>query len=72
LVETCKKHETVIDLTLSINLPAKSMYMIADSEFENGGDKFIDFVVDDIDVSMIVDALKHQLKITYSGKQSQD
>jgi hypothetical protein len=41
--------------------------MIADSEFEDGGDKFIDFVVDDIDVSMIVNALREQLKHTYAG-----
>ena len=68
LVESCKKHETEIDLTLTINLPAKSMYMIADSEFDNGGDKFIDFVVDDIDVSMIIASLKEQLKATYSDQ----
>lgn len=71
LVETCKKHDTEIDLTLSIKLPARSMYMIADSEFENGGDKFIDFVVDDIDVSMIVEAVRQQLKHTYAGTTNQ-
>ena len=66
LVSTCKKHTTDVDLTLTINLPSKAMYMIADGEFENGGDKFIDFVVKDIDTNMIIESIKASLKYYYS------
>jgi hypothetical protein len=67
IVDSCKKHSTDIDISITINLPAKSMYVIAESEFENGGDKFIDYVVEDIDVTMIINTLKEQLKKSYSG-----
>lgn len=67
LVNTCKRHETDIDLTITINLPSKSMYMIADSEFEKGGDKFIDCVVKDISTKMIVESIKASLKDYYGG-----
>lgn len=66
LVSTCKKHETDVDLTLTINLPSKAMYVIANSEFEDGGDKFIDFVVRDIDTKMIIESIKASLKQYYS------
>ena len=72
LVSTCKKHKTEIDLTLTINLPSKSMYIIADGEFENGGDKFIDFVVKDIDTNMIIESIKDSLKQYYSGVVEND
>ena len=67
LVNTCKRHDTDIDLTITINLPSKSIYMLADSEFENGGNKFIDCVVKDISTKMIVESIKASLKDYYGG-----
>ena len=67
LVNTCKRHETDIDLTITIKLPSRSMFDIADNEFENGGKKFIDCVVKDISTKMIVESIKDALNDYYCG-----
>lgn len=67
LVDTCKKHSTEIPITLKIDLPVKTLYYIADGEFENGGKKFIDYIVDGIDTKIIIDAVKEALASAYGA-----
>ena len=67
LVDSCKKHETPVELSLNMNLPSKYIANIASSEFENGFDKFIDCIVEDIDTKLIVSELKKALKEAYSN-----
>ena len=71
LVDTCKKHSTEIPLTLTIELPIKTLYYIANNEFDNGGDKFIDYIVDGIDTQIIIDALKVSLKKAYGAESDE-
>ena len=66
LAKTCKKHPTEINLTLNINLPSKSIYNIAESEFEDGGKNFVDCLVEDIDITEIVKSLSVALKQAYA------
>lgn len=66
LVDSCKKHETPVELSLNMNLPSKYIANIASSEFENGFDKFIDCIVKDIDTKLIISELKTALKQAYS------
>lgn len=66
LAKTCKKHSTEINLTLNINLPSKSIYNIAESEFENGGKNFVDCLVEDIDITEIVKSLSVALRQAYA------
>ena len=66
LAKTCKKHPTEINLTLNINLPSKSIYNIAESEFENGGKNFVDCLVEDIDITEIVKSLSIALRQAYA------
>lgn len=65
MVRKSKTHSIEIPITLNIDLPSKSLYKIVSEEFENGGEKFIDFVVDGIDVSSIIESLKTSLKQAY-------
>ena len=65
LAKTCKKHPTEINLTLNINLPSKSIYNIAESEFEDGGKNFVDCLVEDIDITEIVKSLSVALRQAY-------
>lgn len=67
LAKTCKKRDTDIDLTLSIKLPSKAVYDIAADEFENGGDKFIDCLIDGVDVQSIISALRSALVEAYTS-----
>ena len=66
LAKTCKKHPTEINLTLNINLPSKSIYNIAESEFEDGGKNFVDCLVEDIDITEIVKSLSIALRQAYA------
>lgn len=66
LVSGCKKHPTDVSMTLTVNLPSRTIYAIADSEFENGSDKFIECVVKGIEIDAIIDAFKVALKSSYS------
>ncbi len=67
LVKNCKKHNTPIVMTVNIDLPKRSIYVIADEEFENGGTKFIDYLVSQIDVQNIKSALRTALVESYKS-----
>jgi hypothetical protein len=67
LVKNCKKHNTPIVMTVNIDLPKRSIYVIADEEFENGGTKFIDYLVSQIDVQNIKSALRAALVGAYKN-----
>ncbi len=65
LAKTCKKHPTEVSLSLTINLPSKSIYNIAKAEFENGGEKFVDCLVEQMDVNEIVKSISDALRMSY-------
>ena len=67
LAETSKKHETDIELTLTIKLPSKSVYLMAEEEFENGGEIFIDYLVSNISSEVIIESLKDAIKAGYTA-----
>lgn len=70
LVKTCKKHETEISMTVNISLPSKSTYNFAKSEFEGGGDKFIEMLADTLDIKEIEKSLKTALKEAYESQSA--
>lgn len=72
LVDSCKKHDTEIPLTLNVRLPMKTLYHIANNEFENGGDKFIDYIVEGINTDVIINALKGALKEAYGDTEDNE
>jgi len=71
LVNKCKKHETDVNMTVTIELPSKSVYDIATDEFEDGDEKFIDCVVNSIDTAEIINSLRVALKAAYSEKEEE-
>lgn len=69
LAKTCKKHPTEIKLFLTVNLPSKSIYQIAESEFENGGKNFVDCLVENIDITEIVRSISDALHDAYKSNE---
>jgi hypothetical protein len=65
LVKTCKKHESSVDLKISLSLPSISTYNFAKSEFEDGDKKFIDAIANSISVETVMDSLKDALRTAY-------
>lgn len=68
LVDTCKKYDTEIDLTLNLSAPSKDMFNIASNNFENGASRFIDRIIEDIDLKEIIDSLRDALLNAYQEK----
>ena len=70
LVNTCKKHDTEISMTINVSLPSKSTYNFAKSEFEGGAEKFIEILAATIDTSSISDSIKKALKDAYESQSA--
>lgn len=66
LAKTCKKHSTEVKLTVTIDLPSKSVYSMVNDEFENGGPAFVDCLISQIDVNEIIDSLRDALLVAYT------
>lgn len=71
LAKTCKKRDTDIDLTISIKLPSKAIYNIASAEFEDGGSKFINYLIEGIDINSIILELRNALVSAYESSDSE-
>jgi hypothetical protein len=65
LMSKCKKSDTQISMDMTVSLPPKNLYNIAKESFEEGNDKFIDYIVNEITVNEIKDALKVAIKNMY-------
>lgn len=68
LVNTCKKHDTEISMTVNVALPSISTYNFAKSEFENGGDKFIDIIAETLDMTEISKSIKSAIREAYESQ----
>ncbi len=68
LVNTCKKHDTEISMTVNVALPSISTYNFAKSEFENGGDKFIDIIAETLDMTEISKSIKSAIRDAYESQ----
>lgn len=66
LVNKAKKHSVEVDLSVDISVPSANVYNLAKEEFEDGEDKFIDYVMSNIDISIFREQLKKHLKDFYS------
>lgn len=67
IIKNCKKYPTEVTLSLNIWLPQSSMFKMVAADFENGTDKFVDCVVNGIDMEYVKDALKDALKSSYEN-----
>jgi hypothetical protein len=56
-LDKAKKVDTDVDLVLTISLPPKNLYKVMKESFDNGGNKVIEYIIDNMDVSY----LKHMI-----------
>ena len=65
LMSKSKKNDSDINMAMTISLPPKSLYELAKESFEEGDEKFIEYIVEEITVDQIKDALKLAIKQMY-------
>lgn len=65
LMSKSKKSDSDINMAMTISLPPKSLYKLAKESFEEGDEKFIEYIVEEITVDQIKNALKLAIKQMY-------
>ena len=67
LVGSSKKAEYELNVTLSIQLPQKSLYKIVSEQFDDGKEKFIQYILDGLDTTDIIKSIGEALKVSYES-----
>jgi hypothetical protein len=67
LMSKAKKIDSEITMGMIVALPPKNLYELAKDSFEEGSDKFIKYIVDEITVEEIKEALRLAVKEMYEG-----
>lgn len=65
LLQKQKPNWIDVSFNLRLNLPPKSLYDVLDSSFDNAEDEIINFVVDDLDIEIIREALRKNIRDIY-------
>ena len=67
LLEKQKPNWVNVDISLKLNLPTKSLYNVLTSSFEDADSEIIEFVVKDLDLEIIKESLRINIKEIYKG-----
>jgi len=67
LMSKAKKSQAEINVFMSIYIPPKNLYDIAKESFDKGDDKFIKYIVDEVETITIKNALYLALKNLYEN-----
>jgi len=67
LISKSKKNDIEVTMVMDVSLPSKSLYDISKESFEDGDEKFMDYIIDDLSIDAIKKALKIAIKEMYEG-----
>ena len=68
LLEKQKPNWVEVDIKLKLNLPTKSLYNVLTSSFEEADKEIIEFVVSDLDLEIIKESLRINIRDIYKSK----
>lgn len=72
LMSKAKKSDSEINMGMIVSLPPKNLYELAKQSFDEGDEKFITYIVDEITVDEIKDALKLAIKEMYEEGEKEN
>lgn len=67
MIEKAKKFDTKLELNLIIALPKKSLYDIVEESYEKGGEKMIEYILENTDTEILKDTFKKALLEKYKN-----
>ena len=70
LLEKQKPNWVEVGIKLKLNLPTKSLYNILTSSFEDADKEIIEFVVNDLDIEIIKDSLRQNIREIYKSNHA--
>lgn len=68
LCEKCKKVSCELETNMEIFIPTKALYDIAEDSFDNGGEHFINYIMDNLDMDIIKEQIKKSIEELYRTK----
>lgn len=71
LLQKQKPNWVEVSINLKLNLPTKNLYNVLSSSFEDAEDEIIEFVVRDLDIEVIKESLRINIKDIYKGNGTQ-
>ena len=69
LMSKAKKEDNDITMTITISLPNKNLYDLAKQSFDEGDQKFVEYIIQNITVDEIKDALKVAITEMYENPE---
>lgn len=69
MMEKAKKVDTEVEMTLTISLPSESLFNVVKDSFDEGDKKALEYIIENIDITDIKEALKAGIKQMYGGEQ---
>ncbi|MCK9447127.1 hypothetical protein M0Q50_09775 [bacterium] len=66
LMSKSKKSDIDINMNITISLPPKNLFILASESFDNGDEKFINYIVNEIGTDIIKESLKEAIKEMYT------
>lgn len=67
LLEKQKSNPVPVEISIEMNLPPVSLYKVLSQSFDNADDDIVEFIVADLDVPMIRDAVRRAITNFYTG-----
>lgn len=67
LLEKQKPNWVNVEMKLELNLPTKSLYNVLTSSFDEAEDEIIEFVVRDLDIEVVKESLRINIRQIYSN-----
>lgn len=67
LLEKQKPNWIEVGIKLKLNLPTKSLYSVLATSFDDAEEEIIEFVVRDLDIELVKQSLRNQIKEIYKG-----
>jgi hypothetical protein len=71
LLQKQKPNWVEVSINLKLNLPTKNLYNVLSSSFDDAEAEIIEFVVRDLDIEVIKDSLRINIKDIYKGNGAQ-
>jgi len=68
MMDKSKKVDTEVNMTLTISLPSQSLFDVVSESFEDGSNKALEYIIENIDIKDIKSALRAGIDSMYTNK----
>jgi len=72
MMNKSKKTDTEVNMTLTISLPSQSLFDVIKESFDDGNEKGLEYIIENIDITDIKKSLKEGLNQMYNPKTEEE